>query len=101
MPLIALIIAFLCILIGTKGSAQTTSHEGNVGKMTTFTLATIKFPSMDEVEFANKEQLAIWYKNLPISKTKEEKEILIKVCLRFAELGMFDPELERKLGYTV
>jgi len=49
------------------------------------------FPTMEQVEKANHEQLARWYRSLPSGDTKEQQKI-------FKKLGGMTPAMEKKIG---
>ena len=45
------------------------------------------FPTMAEVENADVEQLARWYRSLPTGDTKEQQKIMDRLAQRFKEKG--------------
>jgi hypothetical protein len=45
------------------------------------------FPTMEQVEKANHEQLARWYRFLPSGDTKEQQKIMDRIAERFKRLG--------------
>ena len=53
---------------------------------------------MAEVEKANHEQLAYWYRFL-MADTPEHKKIMDRVAARFKEKGGMTPALSDKIGY--
>ena len=55
-------------------------------------------PTFEEVEQADKEQLANWYRFLPAGQTDEDRNILSRMSERFAEMGGMTPELSKKIG---
>lgn len=72
------------------------------------------YPTMKQVEVADRAQLARWYRFLPSpgstiplhvsNKTYETKllretEILAKIKERFDAMGGFDPELSKVIGW--
>ena len=57
------------------------------------------FPTMEQVEKANHEQLARWYRFLPSGDTKEQQKIMDRIAERFKRLGGMTPALERKIGF--
>lgn len=57
------------------------------------------FPTMKQVEKADREQLARWYSHLLAGETPEQKKIMDRINQRFKKLGGMTPELERKIGY--
>jgi hypothetical protein len=56
------------------------------------------FPTIDEVEKADKEQLAHWYRFLPSGETAAEQRIMKRIAERFEKLGGMNPELSKKIG---
>jgi hypothetical protein len=56
------------------------------------------FPTMEQVEKANHEQLARWYRFLPSGDTKEQQKIMDRIAARFKRLGAMTPALEKKIG---
>jgi len=59
----------------------------------------MKRPTIEEVDNASREQLAIWYRYLPIGKNEQELEIVNRVCERFNESGGWTPELSKRVGW--
>ena len=58
------------------------------------------FPTMEQVESANREQLAWWYRFLPSGDTSEQRRIMTKLVERFKSLGGMSPELSKKIGFS-
>ena len=56
------------------------------------------FPTIEEVEKADKEQLARWYRFLPAGETRADHKIMKRIAERFEKLGGMTPELNRKIG---
>ena len=54
---------------------------------------------MDQVEKANREQLATWYRFLPSGETPEQRKIQQRLAERFQQMGGMTPELSRKIGF--
>ena len=71
------------------------------------------YPSLEQVETADREQLDRWYRHLPspgtaaINESQEtfkevsakEVKIMNGICERFKAMGMFTPELSKKIGW--
>lgn len=69
----------------------------------------MNYPTLQQVEGADREQLAIWYRFLKSpgwahinhsdfpEKLDEEGKIMDLICLRFKEMGMFTPEISKKI----
>ncbi len=58
------------------------------------------FPTLQDVEKANREQLARWYRFLPSGETPEQQEIMDKIAKRFKEQGGMTPDLSKKIGFA-
>jgi len=56
------------------------------------------FPTIDEVERADKEQLARWYRFLPSGETAADQKIMKRIAERFEKLGGMNLELSKKIG---
>jgi hypothetical protein len=56
------------------------------------------FPTIQEVERANKEQLARWYRFLPSGETAADQKIMKRIAERFEKLGGMTAELSKKMG---
>ena len=56
------------------------------------------FPTIQEVEKADKEQLARWYRFLPSGETAADQKIMKRIAERFEKLGGMTPELSKKIG---
>ena len=54
---------------------------------------------MEQVEKADHEQLARWYRFLPSGDTREQKSIMDRLAQRFQEKGGMTPTLSEKIGY--
>lgn len=56
------------------------------------------FPTLEEVEKADKEQLARWYRFLPSGETATDQKLMKRIAERFDKLGGMTPELSKKIG---
>jgi hypothetical protein len=56
------------------------------------------FPTIKEVEAADREQLARWYRFLPSGDTAAESAIVNRIAERFEALGGMTPLLSKKIG---
>jgi hypothetical protein len=56
------------------------------------------FPTIQEVEKADKEQLARWYRFLPSGETAADQKIMKRISERFEKFGGMTPELSKKIG---
>jgi hypothetical protein len=57
------------------------------------------FPTMEQIEKADREQLARWYRSLPSDDTPEQRIIQHRLPERFQKLGGMTPELSKKIGF--
>lgn len=57
------------------------------------------FPTMEEAESANREQLCRWQRFLPSATTEEQTAVQDRIWQRFKEIGGFTPELSKKVGW--
>ena len=72
----------------------------------------MNYPTLEQVETADREQLAKWYRFLPspglggsvdiggnyTDRLLQEANIMTKICERFKAMGMFTPELSKQIG---
>jgi hypothetical protein len=56
------------------------------------------FPTIEEVERADKEQLARWHRFLPSGETVSDQRIMKRIAERFEKLGGMTAELSKKIG---
>jgi hypothetical protein len=56
------------------------------------------FPTIEEVEKADKERLASWYRFLPSGETVADQRIMKRIAERFEKLGGMTAELSTKIG---
>ena len=56
------------------------------------------FPTVEEVEKADKEQLARWYRFLPSGEPAGDQKIMKRIAERFENLGGMTVELSKKIG---
>lgn len=57
------------------------------------------FPTIEQIENADHEQLARWYRFLPCGDTADQKKITDRIAERFKKLGGMTPALDRRIGY--
>jgi hypothetical protein len=57
-----------------------------------------EFPTLEQVEKADKEQLARWYRFLPSGETVADQKIMERIAERFEKLGGMTAELSKKIG---
>jgi hypothetical protein len=56
------------------------------------------FPTMVEVEAADRDQLARWYRFLAAGDSAEQQKILDRIAARFEKLRGMTPQLSKKIG---
>jgi hypothetical protein len=56
------------------------------------------FPTIEEVEKGDREQLARWYRFLPSGETLAEQKVMKRVAERFEKLGGMTSQLSKKIG---
>lgn len=56
-------------------------------------------PTIEQVEKANHEQLARWYRFLPSGDTNEEQRVIERIAERFKQLGGMTPVISKKIGF--
>jgi hypothetical protein len=57
------------------------------------------FPTMKQVEDADHERLARWYRFLPSGDTREQEKIQDRIAERFKELGGMTHAMSKKIGF--
>ena len=57
------------------------------------------FPTMEQVEKADREQLARWYRFLAPGDTPEQRKIQHRLAERFQKMGGMTPELRKTIGF--
>ena len=57
------------------------------------------FPTMEQVDKANREQIAIWYWLLPKSVIASDRKIMERIADRFMNMGGMTPGLRQKIGF--
>jgi hypothetical protein len=58
------------------------------------------FPTMEQVERANREQIARWYRFLPMREVAKQQSIMDRIADRFMNMGGMTPGLGKKIGFT-
>jgi hypothetical protein len=58
------------------------------------------FPTMEQVERADREQIARWYRFLPTREIAYSQDIMDRIADRFMNMGGMTPGLSRKIGFT-
>jgi hypothetical protein len=56
------------------------------------------FPTMAQVEAADRDQLACWYRFLAAGDSAEHQKIMDRIAARFEKLGGMTPQLSKKIG---
>ena len=58
----------------------------------------MNWPTKAEVEKADRFQLAVWYRFLPLCENEDQLEIVNLIFSRFTIMGGFDPVLSKAVG---
>lgn len=56
------------------------------------------YPTLKRVESASHEQLARWYRFLPTAGSTESA-VMHRIAERFADMGGWNPELSKRIGW--
>jgi hypothetical protein len=62
----------------------------------------MQYPTLDEVDKADLEQICRWYRFLPtpeFSDMQESFDVLSRICQRLKDLGGFTPEISKQIGF--
>jgi len=59
----------------------------------------MSYPTLEEVEEADHEQICRWCRFLPSPGMDNQEEIMNLICKRWKESGGFTPELSKKIGW--
>lgn len=60
-------------------------------------LKKLQFPSMEDVEAANRRQICIWYAKLPTPQTTNSKEAMARIAERYKDFGGCTPAILREI----
>lgn len=58
------------------------------------------YPTKEQVEAADREQLCRWYRFLPTTIDAGEEALLLRIIERFTSAGGFTTEISKKIGWT-
>lgn len=56
------------------------------------------YPTLKEVENADRRQICSWYRFLPSPDKPEKVEVMNRIVERFKQFGGFTPEISKELG---
>jgi hypothetical protein len=59
----------------------------------------MNFPTMVEVEAADRMQLCKWHRFLPSAETPETQAVQQRIYERWVEAGGFTPEISKAIGW--
>ena len=62
---------------------------------------TDKYPTMEQVEKADRLSLCRWYRFLPSAETEEHVKVQKRIYDRTWELGGFTPEISKTIGWGI
>jgi hypothetical protein len=57
------------------------------------------FPTIEQIEKADREQLACWYRFLQSGDTPDQRKIQRRLAERFQKMDGMTPELSKKIGF--
>lgn len=57
------------------------------------------FPTMEQVDKADREQIARWYRFLPTNGFASHRNIMDRILERFLNMGGMTPGLSKKIGF--
>lgn len=57
------------------------------------------FPTMEQVEMADRYTLCMWHRFLPSAETEENRRIQARMFERWTEAGGFTPEISKSIGW--
>ncbi len=58
------------------------------------------FPSLSDVDQADRIQICRWYRFLPSGVTEEERKIQDRIYEQFQKFGGFTPEISKQIGWS-
>jgi len=58
-----------------------------------------KFPTLEQVEAADRYQLCMWHRFLSSAETEETQKVQQRIHERFTEAGGFTPEISKSIGW--
>jgi len=59
----------------------------------------MKFPTIEQVNNADREQICRWHRFLPTADNDPDAEVQKRLWERFNEVGGFTPELSKRIGW--
>lgn len=59
----------------------------------------MKWPTMDEVNSADRLQICSWYRHLPTANNDSEMEIINRIFDCWVEMGGMTPEISKQIGW--
>jgi len=95
---LALISAFVIFQEANPSKHRRRLHILRCGRVANKGAPVKGFPTIQEVEKADKEQLARWYRFLPSGETAADQKIMKRIAERFEKLGGMTAELSKKIG---
>jgi len=95
---LALISAFVIFQEANPSKHRRRLHILRCGRVANKGAPVKGFPTIQEVEKADKEQLARWYRFLPSGETAADQKIMKRIAERFEKLGGMTNELNKKIG---
>ena len=59
----------------------------------------IEFPTMAEVESADRVAICRWWRFLPSATNETDRKVQDRIAERYGEVGGFTPEISKTLGW--
>ena len=59
----------------------------------------IQWPTLAEVEKADRVQLARWFRFLPASESNDQTAVVSLMFQRFGDMGGMTPEISKEIGW--
>ncbi len=57
------------------------------------------YPTLEQVEQADRMQICRWYRFLPSPVFPDEEEVMGSICRKFKEFGGFTPDISKAIGW--
>lgn len=60
----------------------------------------MNYPTLEQVEAADRYTLCKWMRFLHLTGDEAEQEVMLRICERHKESGGFTPEISKRLGWN-
>lgn len=58
-----------------------------------------QYPTLEQVETADKETLCRWYRFLPFAENKYQEKVIITIHNKISKSGGITPEISKSIGW--